>query len=814
MPNFSFTRQEVEAKAGVKPWTLQEQFTAEIKPEDMGNTAALYARAAGEAESAGELAQVASRLGARSGGVDGRTLLDEDGTIKETARGLQGNGRDMDGVVRYLVRAMNEAIETEHNVHEIVYNVDLPTGDPGVEVVRGQEEQGAWNDWATWGRGLQAAVNERNAAGNQVNHLMPLEVHGEIMSNPTTRSIPSSGTNAQGGPIFQIPESIAEEIRKEHLEVVVDSAKSSHSHVNEAINSYRYQLAQYGQELGDLGYDLSEGPFGLFMTQQQAAYEGRQLAAELAKAHPDKNLILMWTEGLEAIARGIYEDMRDGGTPSRPMTAQERAFLQTFYGQLGIDDLAELGELAGDRDHPGQASPGLAAARRVANGLMMLTNPDAGGFDPATQGNQLPASLRHFVYDYEHTDLFAQQPFGTSPFRHEMERFNGFGDLMATASIAPGDRFATDMGHAAVEVQRQTNMQYTGSHEYTPNRFGTGLLTATALNHEASAGLLNDGDFRSTFLGTFWENSNGAAALIHSGTHVPQGVDPNSAAARPYVQAAYNLLHDAPDSKGVITGDLVPPNAKALGYVDQSALQRAIGNTALEYMDLIARPSETSGLRDPHDPDHPGGFRNLFELSTPDREALFSLMNESGSTVRNEFLDGVTTWETKTAYNAFAEPGRPHLNTALDHIGRIAGTVQHVGVVADTEGPGWASFRSMSSVSSATSAVSLFVPPTPAKLALTAGSYGLGEMIRSQIPTAAEIDARQQVALEHGDMPARTAVAQAARMAGVRMPGHQSLLDPSTPGATEADIRARVETMENNYDIKYLTEAYNDANHT
>src|SRR5687768_17078691 len=102
MPKLSFTNEEVAQAAGKDPWRRQREFSEELDPDDMAETAATYRQAAAKAGGAGELAEKATEVATRGGHLGGRDIVDGHDRIDHTARGLQGNGEDMDQVVSLL----------------------------------------------------------------------------------------------------------------------------------------------------------------------------------------------------------------------------------------------------------------------------------------------------------------------------------------------------------------------------------------------------------------------------------------------------------------------------------------------------------------------------------------------------------------------------------------------------------------------------------------------------------------------------------------------------------------------------------------
>jgi hypothetical protein len=585
MPDLTFTREEVEAKAGKQPWQRQRAFAAEIRPDDMADTAAVYARAAGEAGGAGELARHAGEVGVRAGELDGTPLMDADGRIDTTARDLQGNGTDMDGVVGYLVRAMNRALDADDEVR------DLVLGPEGLDVVYQRE--------------LTAAVTEWNGL---VHTLTP-----------------------------ELVDTWARDIRERHLKAAADEAVRTDRAVGEAITAYRTTLLDYGRELSDLGYDPSDGPLGLWTTEGMGTFVGQRISAAL-RGDPDLNALLRWTEGLDWIRTGFANP--DGSTQSlRFLTDGERDYLLRLFRELDAGELAKLGQLTDL--HP-LSSPDreVEIQRRIANGITMLTDGENGGLDLMDEGGaRIPEGIRTYVYDYRDTGLW---PVGGSEYLPTLEKFNHFGHLMWRADVPPGNQFAQAMATAAVDVQGRTNAEYlTGESQL--NHFSTGLLHTAAQNGEAAATLLNDDTFRRNLLGQVWQDSAGAAEFVHSGVRVPEGMDQGLPTAEPYVRAAYHVLADAPDHRDTILAERGPLGEPAY----HRWLQSAVANTALAYQDRLTTwgpdTAFTEPVRAPAEPDlglyGDDAARYSFRLSREDGQALLDLIDASDEETREYFRE-------------------------------------------------------------------------------------------------------------------------------------------------------------------------------
>jgi hypothetical protein len=620
-----FSTDEVEEKAGKKPWTRNREFGEEIDVDDMANTANAYSRAFGEGTTAGNLAQRATAESQEAGTQGGGTIVDGEDRTEQTFQELQRNGEDMGEVTDYLVRAMRRATQARDDVEAVI--IGEGTSGEGLQSKYDDHVQAAVTEWNAWQSALSSAFRAGNAGNGRSAGDLTVSHNGESITI-------APGANS----MYALPESLATEIREKHLGRAADDATTAYGDIVDEIEKYRMDLAGYGVELGELGYDLSDGPLGLWTTEEMADWAADGLSEELGKDRPDTEKMLRYTEALDAIVAGIYEDPNNPGDPTRQMTEDELAYLQKFYGQLDADDLSALGQLKDDNAglEPGQAGWQLSSIERVANGLNMLMNPNAGGLDPSTEEGRegIPAGIRPFVYDYEDGDIFSQTT-ESDAFADGVKDFNGFGDLMSTATLATGDQFSKDLATAAVDVQQRTSLQYTGlanEDDWTENTGSNGMLQAAALNDIASAELLSDDTFREDFLSQQWEDSSGAADLIRSGTTVPEGIDRDSEAGMLYRDAAHDLLASAGgDYQDMILGkDSMLP-------ADHTALQGALADTTLMHMDDVANYGDNSGIH----------------YSREERQGIFNLMAETEQDVNEGFKAGVNQIQYAMAHDYY-----------------------------------------------------------------------------------------------------------------------------------------------------------------
>ncbi|WP_052848295.1 hypothetical protein [Streptomyces avicenniae] len=798
MPDVHFTRGEVEKAAGGAPWTRQDAFTAEIAPEDIAATGTLWTRAAQESHRAGDLARTASRTAAAAGTVDGTPLADPEQRTTDTTRALGNDGEDADTAAHYLARAVEDALYAEQEVDDLVH------GTGGLEQQYQDALEAARQEWAAW--------QARPPATSPL--LPPLRTEDGLLPPPGGGDLwPGLDEPAEGA---------AGRIRAKHLRTATEAADETAGAIDDAIETYRRRLTDYASELATLGYDIADGPLPLWTTDEMARYLAEQFAEELDRRPPDPDRLLALTEGLSAI---LGDPLDAPGTPPARLTPVTRAYLATFLGALDAADLAALGALTERTEglDPGTAGIQFAAAQRVANSVMLLLDPELGGIDPtdADQLSAVPAALRPYLVGLGDTSLTK----GLTPglltqinppddsYRDTLEAFNGFGTLMATADTPPGDAFARILAETAVTAQTMTQYQYMdGGYEDLANKGSTGLLAAAALNSEASAALLTDENFRDSLLSLHWEDSSGAAALVESGTTLPDGIDHKDAAAGPYVEAAYNVLSYAGDHTDEIHGDR---NATIAMYapLDHAPLERAVGDTMLRYMNLV---SQLSGEGDSGFHTAPAGgdtlysnlfgeeYRHAFELSRDQQHGLFSLMHHADDAVRAEFEQGVSTWQTTTAHAAFRDDS--HAPSALQAVGRVAGFEDF----ATRENPssglaGKQRITFMNTISTAAwVAGGLAELSARAGAGVSVGAYGLIEGLRYALPDPGDGGASeaQWNSIERGDQPVRTIVAYAAQAADYANPARGETAGdyplPKPNGINETDIANAVADLEGN----------------
>ncbi|MEV1010845.1 hypothetical protein [Streptomyces sp. NPDC049881] len=586
MPHLDFDHKDVEAK-GRKPWKQRAAFRAEIEPDDMGDLAAQYVRAAPGAHDAGDLAERATEMSAGAGELDGRSLIVSEERIDETARGLQGNGNGIDETVRLILESMHEA-------NDALDAVNLVIDEPliGLDATLRAHQRDAVTEWNEWVELRQDAVADRMAAlrGNPGNLGPPTPLtlwrrgdHVTLSALPTLN-----------GGLYtwsQLPDSLAERIRQRHIAAVAEAAEAADDRITREKDDYRAAMMHKALRLGEQDYDLDAGPFTLFTTPEMGDFAGARLHEELGRQNPDMLTVKLYTEGLAALLDGIVEEDGDP-IPFAELDPDQRAYLTAALGSLTTEDLTVLGRFA---SVPGAGLPGTVAFQdevleRIANGLNVLTDPSLGGYSVSDDAGwrKLPPGVRDVL-------ALAETDDPAFLFVDHLGEWNGFGALMSHADVPPSDAWAKRLARAAMDAQLMSMDQYLQSDVTTlqANTGSSDLLGLVGLNSGASARLIGDDEFRADLLSAYWEDSLGVARFIDSGTTVPDGVSWNEPEARQYIDAAFHFMVDAAERHDVIVGDHGMLNT---GRFDHRGLQWALGDTMLNYMDFISQMSEDNQL--------------------------------------------------------------------------------------------------------------------------------------------------------------------------------------------------------------------------
>ncbi|TDC19248.1 hypothetical protein E1265_24280 [Streptomyces sp. 8K308] len=315
-------RRSLDEGAGSNPWDSGESFLREIDPEDMGETALVYARAAGEARGAGELAKLSDRLAADSGARDGVSFVEAEERLEETGRGLAGRGEGLSEVVDNLRLSMADAVDTRAAVRSCLHDED----------------------------GLYATTRRHIAeARRQWEQSRDAELC--------------------------VPDDLPERIVEFHKQAAVDDARAIGERISDAIGSYRLRLFARAGELLDQGYDVTDGALDLWLTPENARYVAQGVRAELwrARENPegvDPEFMLRNLEQLRAIVERARTSCDGWG-----VTPEEYGYLDAFYEEVGGGKaFTRLGWLLERRDElglePGDQGRLTAVTEAFADGVL------------------------------------------------------------------------------------------------------------------------------------------------------------------------------------------------------------------------------------------------------------------------------------------------------------------------------------------------------------------------------------------------------------------------------------------------------------
>ncbi|WP_129842946.1 hypothetical protein [Streptomyces sp. RFCAC02] len=563
MPNLEFSRHDVQNTAQRWPWETQKAFAEEIDAEDMAENAAVYARAAAEGADAAGLAERASQLAASAGELESASLVDDEGRIKDTQQDLRPD--ELGGVPGLLVRAMNLALDADEEAFGLIL------GDGGLDV--------------GYTRHVSASVNEYNGwveAVNQAMAAIPATEFGTA-PRPVPVSLAGHGTRmvqpviGPDGRLHCPIENWAPEIRERHLRDAADDAVTAEEELSAVIDTYRNRMTEVAGELDKQHYDLSEGPLGdLWINPEMATWAGdrlRSLVAEYDQADPETVAQLL--AGVEGILGGMYEEYGEDGAAGsgRRLTEAERAYLETFYDRLDSDTLAALGARDWTLGGEGLQEIGDRITRVLADGAVVLTNPELGGIDPATDPGAVPTSIAHYTFADQYRD-----------YDSDIEKFSGFGSLMTNATVPLGRQFGEDLARTVVDTLPETR----GRTDEAGAPLDTGireLLDVTSRRPGAAALMMSDSDFTESMLSRLYPHDTGTDSsepnvqeFVRRATTLPDDVAYDSAAGRAYADAAYTYLSYADsEAKGSLqnlTEDTIRDLVKTYGELDPERFGR------------------------------------------------------------------------------------------------------------------------------------------------------------------------------------------------------------------------------------------------
>ncbi|WP_016907977.1 hypothetical protein [Streptomyces xiaopingdaonensis] len=635
-----FTKSDVLEGTNIDPWQRRDDFSDEVNEDEMADVAAQYARAAGEAESAGDLARVAGEQGAESGSVDGQELIDKEQRGELTSNDLGGNGEDMDAVVGNVMRGIGLAQDCIDENEEIIDG----GGDYGGGLDQEIEDL---NTDAERDLGNVRSALERTESGSILLDSIkdaPKVTYGDI-----------TYTAVQDESGWDAPWDLKFRIRQKHLEAAIEATETADGNIDDAIEQYRSRMAELAYELEQSGFDTSEDPGGLWSSPEMAEYNGERLNEELQKDEPDPHALGVYSVGLDSALDDIYDE---NGEIREDFDSEDSAaarYVHLYVGELDAEALSALGHLDPD-DADGPVG---TAQQAVANGINTVMNPAAGG-----NAQAMPAGVVEYMDGYD--ERISDSLTASGEKRDIVAKFDGFAGLMGNATVASGDEFSTAMADVAVDVQKAIDneneeIDRLNNRDLRNDHFGNrpnisadgvgGLLSAASLNSGATAEWLGDEDRVKELLGAGWGDSSGAGDFVTSGTTLPEDVSYDDKEAERYFDASFNVLTGAIDQSDALKADVLGVDGPAGG----TGLQEAIADTAVRNMDFLSQISaepESGMVRDLDDlygRDYPYGF----ELAQEDQAELFTMMQNFDDDVTAQFEAGVGAWQYSKAYEAF-----------------------------------------------------------------------------------------------------------------------------------------------------------------
>ncbi|GAB2912653.1 hypothetical protein GCM10022245_54530 [Streptomyces mayteni] len=591
---------------GQDPWATQTRFNGEINLPHMARAGDALLEAADGARDVKDLATRADAISEPAGAVNGAPLAVSSERFDETRVNIRDER--LDQAVEYNFRAMRRASDTLNQVNAAITpnGLDARIGNYQAEALQD------WNYWETTRQGIQQQYQNNPTA------TLPTIVYKQ---NSVTFGRLPDGT-------VTLPPELPTNIRDTYLQGAGDDARGTGGSIDAQIAMYRHALTEMAADLGEWGYNVASGPVDIFATPEMARFTAERINAEMAKDNPDELYLELYTENLQSITGGVFGDpLAPGQVAQRGLTPQESTYLQAFYNTLSPEALAKLGSM---EDLSGFAKT------NVANGIDMLMNPDIGGIDVSGTGGaqQVPDSIAEYLYGY---DQRITEPGG-------VEAFNGFGRLMESSALTPGDDFARTTGIASLGVQEAIDRR-----NFVPSEPLTGssdLLSHASRNADASLDLLSQQSTRERFLAVDWQDSQGIADVIRSATY--PGAEGLTVEQKSVADGVLTFYTDNPEELVPDwSTDGPPPDFPP----DVVPLQGAVADTALRRMDDIA-----------------GYGANPY--AERDRYGTFSLMAAADPTVNEYFKTGVNAVQYGLAYERYADGGADAFTT-MNRIGTL-----------------------------------------------------------------------------------------------------------------------------------------------
>ncbi|CAL9376209.1 hypothetical protein SUDANB171_00963 [Streptomyces sp. enrichment culture] len=629
MSDISFTRQEVADEAGCDPWKERTDFQNETDAEEIFTLSSVFRNGSEVAEETGSVAQYASDLEERAGTRGSNAIYES------AAEHLVQTHADLGGEnLEVIARILGEVAEEVETVLE--QNEEAITGDMGMNGEMDRQESdanSAFDSFETW------LAAQEYGVGSSLEYTI----------------YDCTFTSVYGK--FPV-DKVRDHVKKTHLDLLADFAKDVHEGITERIEDYYSLLYRKESELGDYGYSTVDSPLDFWFTPGRAEYEAEQLEIELRKEDPDPERLSRYTEGLARIAESVYGDPHNPQDPPNDLQDWQWRYLQTYYDTLSPEAFALLNGHTPDSAYPdGMAAVGDAernggferAQIALANGVNMLMNPDLLGDNTRITGEDrsaVPSSISTFVYD--HWD----NPMDMDGDR--LNEFNGFGEVMARATVAPGGAFSHDMANAAMDWLDISQLGFLGSDGVEVTNTGSnGLLQMVSLNSDASAEILTDEEFLDRMLDADWDDGTGAGNLIRSGT-MPQDGELTDT----QLEAAKNVI---------LAAGAEPGGGRAAGMVLD--LQSAVSDVGIYHLDSLVNTSDGDGDRK----DIFGNTIDAFNISTADRESFYEFMARTEDSVQMSHIAGIQAYGYNEALRAFDAGDQTAIDLAMQRMGTVTG---------------------------------------------------------------------------------------------------------------------------------------------
>lgn len=633
MSHISFTRQEVVDEAGCDPWKERTDFQNETDAEEIFTLSSVFRNGSEVAEETGSVAEYASDLEERAGTRGSNAIYDSAAEhLVQTHENLGGENLEV------ISRILGEVAEEVETVLE--QNEEAITGDMGLNWQLDRHESGANSEYGafeTWLAGHQYGVGS----------LLEYTIY-ERTFKPVYGSFPV--------------DDVRNHIKKVHLDMLASSATAVHESITDRIEDYYGLLYRKESELGDSGYNTVDSPLDFWFTPGRAEYEAEQLEIELNKDDPDPEKLDRYTGNLARIAEAVYGDPHNPIDPPNELEDWQYEYLQRYYDTLSPDVFELLsGHMPADGVGP---DVGMGAVQRaelgagfhraqlaLANGINMVTNPELLGENSRFRGDEayIPSSIAPFFEP--HGPGSREDPEG-----YGLASFNGFGETMAHATVAPGDDFAFKMSNAAMDWwDFAQTLPMDSSGEWIANTGSGDLLHTVSLNGDVSTQLLNDDDYLDRLLDAEWEDGTGAASLIRSGT-MPKDGD----LSEEQLDAARNVITAAGSE---------PDGGRAmLMAVD---IQDAISDVGIYHLDSLVVVEENGQVQDIFGEEIPG-----FNISKEEREAFYQFMARTSEDVQMSHIAGMQAYGYNESLKAFESGSGTAIDNVMARMGTITGVYE------------------------------------------------------------------------------------------------------------------------------------------